>query len=230
MGGWFRKEIKTVDDLKGLKFRIGGLGGTVLSKLGVVPQQIAPPTSIRRSSAARSTRPSGSAPTTTRSSASHKVAKYYYTPGWWEGSAQITSLVNRALGGAAEQFKVACSRRRANEQTLLMMAKYDAKNPEALKRLIAAGVQLRRSREPVMEACYKATVETFDELSAKSPDFKKDLRSWKSVPRTSRTPGSASPRTSLDNFRFDAPTGDAERRASGGACADGRRSEEEQAT
>ena len=68
MGGFFRKEIKEVADLNGLKFRIGGLGGLVLAKLGVVPQQIAPATSIRRSSAAPSTRPNSSGPMTTRSS------------------------------------------------------------------------------------------------------------------------------------------------------------------
>jgi TRAP-type mannitol/chloroaromatic compound transport system substrate-binding protein len=70
MGGWFRKEIKTVDDLKGLKFRVGGFAGQVLAKLGVVPQQIRAATSTRRSKKAPSTPPNGSAPTTTRSSAS----------------------------------------------------------------------------------------------------------------------------------------------------------------
>jgi TRAP-type mannitol/chloroaromatic compound transport system substrate-binding protein len=72
MGGWFRKEIKTVADLQGLKFRIAGLAGQVMQKLGVVPQQIPAATSTRRSSAAPSTPPSGSAPMTTRSSASRR--------------------------------------------------------------------------------------------------------------------------------------------------------------
>src|SRR5215472_9242411 len=65
MGGWFRKEIKTVGDLKGLKFRIGGWAGKTLQKLGVVPQQIAAAISIRHWRKVPSTRPSGSAPTTT---------------------------------------------------------------------------------------------------------------------------------------------------------------------
>ena len=71
MGGWFRKEIKTVADLKGLKFRIGGMAGLVLAKLGVVPQMIARPGHLpgAREGHHRRRR-SGSAPTTTRSSAS----------------------------------------------------------------------------------------------------------------------------------------------------------------
>ena len=67
MGGWFRKEIKTVDDLKGLKFRVGGVAGQVLSRLGVVPQQLPPPTSIPPWKKARSMRPNGSGPMTTKS-------------------------------------------------------------------------------------------------------------------------------------------------------------------
>jgi len=68
MGGFYRKEINSVDDLKGLKFRIGGLGGMILAKLGVVPCRFPRPTFILPSNAARSMPPSGSVLTTTRSS------------------------------------------------------------------------------------------------------------------------------------------------------------------
>ena len=66
MGGWFRKEIKDVADLNGLKFRIAGLAGRVLQKLGVVPTQLPGRTSMPRSNAAPSTPPNGSARMTTR--------------------------------------------------------------------------------------------------------------------------------------------------------------------
>ena len=72
MAGWFRREIKGVEDLSGLKFRVGGLAGRVVAKLGAAPQQIAPATSTPPWRRARSTRRSGSAPTTTRSSASRR--------------------------------------------------------------------------------------------------------------------------------------------------------------
>ena len=70
MGGWYRKEIKTPEDLRGLKFRVGGFAGQILSKLGVMPSSSPAATSIRRWRRARSTPPNGSVPTTTRSSAS----------------------------------------------------------------------------------------------------------------------------------------------------------------
>ena len=66
----------------------------------------------------------------------------------------------------------------APSRTCMMMAKYDAKNPEALRRLVAAGVQLRQFPRPVLDACYKATFETYEELAAKNEDFRKIYASW----------------------------------------------------
>ena len=107
------------------------------------------------------------------------MAKYYYTPGWWEGSAMITTLVNaKAWEALSPSFKAAFETA-ANEQHLLMQARYDAANPPALRRLIAGGTELRAFSQPVLEACHKATVETFDELSAKNADFKKVYEHWK---------------------------------------------------
>ena len=179
MGGWYRKEINTVEDLKGLKFRIGGLGGTIMTKLGVVPQRIA--ASDIYPALERGTMDAAEwiGPYDDEKLGLHKVAKYYYSPGWWEGSAQITMLVNLQQWESLppyyrEVFETAC-----NEQNVLMVAKYDAKNPEALRRLVAQGAVIKQFPRPVMDACYKATQETLDELSAKSADFKNIYESWK---------------------------------------------------
>ena len=109
-----------------------------------------------------------------------KVAKYYYTPGWWEGSAMITTLVNATAWDAlpASLFKAAFETA-AIEQNLLMQAKYDAVNPDALRRLVGGRHQLRAFPQPVLKACYKASVETFDDLATKSSDFKKVYEHWK---------------------------------------------------
>ena len=80
MGGWFRKEIKTVDDLKGLKFRIAGMGGHVLAKLGIVPQQIAGGEVYSALEKGRSMPPSSSVPTMTKSSASTRWRSTTTTP------------------------------------------------------------------------------------------------------------------------------------------------------
>ena len=179
MGGWFRKEITSVEDLKGLKFRIGGLGGTVFSKLGVVPQQIGAADIYAALERGTIDAAEWIGPYDDEKLGFQKVAKFYYTPGWWEGSAQITSLVNKdSWQGLPQEFKVAWQVA-ANEQMTLMIAKYDAKNPEAMRRLLAQGVQLKAFPRPVLEACYKASVETFDDLASKNPDFKAIYPAWK---------------------------------------------------
>src|SRR3954453_9208131 len=179
MGGFYRKEINSVDDLKGLKFRIGGLGGTILAKLGVVPQQI--PTSDIYPSLERGTIDAAEfiGPYDDEKLGLHKVAKFYYYPGWWEGSAMITLIINAQHYEALPQLYKDALDAACAEQNVMMMAKYDAKNPEALRRLLGAGVQLRQFPRPVLDACYKATFETYDELAAKSEEFKKIYGPWR---------------------------------------------------
>jgi len=178
MGGWYRKEIKTVADLNGLKFRIGGFGGAILSKLGAVPQQI--PAGEIYTSLEKGLIDGAEwiGPYDDEKLGLHKVAKFYYTPGWWEGSAQVSLLINqKAWDGLPQAHKDAfeCA---AAEQCMLMISKYDAKNPEALKRLVAGGAQLRQFPKAVLDACYKATQETMNEFAGKSADFKKVYDSW----------------------------------------------------
>ena len=178
MGGWYRKEIKSVADLKGLKFRIGGIGGAILVKLGAVPQQIAPGdiyTSLEKGAIDAA---EWIGPYDDEKLGLHKVAKFYYPPGWWEGSAQVTLLINQKAWDALPKLYQDIVECAANEQSLLMIAKYDAKNPDALRRLVAGGAQLRQFPKPVLDACYKATQEFFDENAAKSPEFKKVYDAW----------------------------------------------------
>ena len=94
MGGWFRKEIKTVDDLKGLRMRIGGLGGVVLARLGAMPTQIAPGDIYTALERGTIDAVEWIGPADDEKLGFAKIAKYYYTPGWWEGSAMKTALVN----------------------------------------------------------------------------------------------------------------------------------------
>lgn len=179
MGGWYRKEIKTTEDLKGLKFRIGGFGGLVLSKLGVVPQQI--PTGEIYASLERGTVDAAEwiGPYDDEKLGLNKVARFYYYPGWWEGSAMLTCFINLKAWEALPKSQQDAIEAANNEQMLLAVAKYDAQNPAALKRLVGGGAQLRAFSRPVMDACYKATQETIDELAAKNEDFKKVYESWR---------------------------------------------------
>src|SRR5262245_40555610 len=94
MGGFFRKELNDLEDLKGLKFRIGGLGGQVLAKLGIVPQQIAPGDVYPALEKGTIDAAEFVGPYDDEKLGFHKVAKFYYFPGWWEGSAMLHLCIN----------------------------------------------------------------------------------------------------------------------------------------
>ena len=178
MGGWFRKEIKSAADLKGLKFRIGGYAGQVLAKLGVVPQQIAGGDIYPALEKGTIDAAEWVGPYDDEKLGFNKVAKFYYYPGWWEGGPQVDMFVNqKSFDALPAEFKAALEVATA-EATLDMIAKYDAVNPPALRRLVAAGTQLRPFPRDVMEACFKAANESYAENSAKNPKFKKVYEAW----------------------------------------------------
>ena len=179
MGGWFRKEIKTVADLKGLKFRIGGTGGLPLQKLGVVPQQI--PGGDIYPALEKGTIDAAEwvGPYDDEKLGFHKVAKFYYYPGWWEGGPELDLFVNaKAYADLPADYK-AILESACHEANLSMLAKYDAVNPPALKRLIANGVKLLPFSDDIMAACYKATREVYEDIARKNEKFKKIYEPWK---------------------------------------------------
>jgi TRAP-type mannitol/chloroaromatic compound transport system substrate-binding protein len=173
MGGWFRKEIKSIDDLRGLKFRVGGMAGMVLSKLGVVPQQIPPGDIYPALEKGTIDAAEWIGPYDDERLGFLKVAPYYYYPGWWEGCANGFLYVNSTKW--AELPKVYQSMVASACAVVAgdLTAKYDARNAQAIKRLVAAGAQLRPFSTEILDASYKATIELYAELSAKSERFKK---------------------------------------------------------
>jgi TRAP-type mannitol/chloroaromatic compound transport system substrate-binding protein len=177
MGGWFRKPIATVDDLKGLKFRIGGMGGQVLARLGVVPQQI-PPSDVY-GALERGTVDAAEfvGPHDDERLGLPKVAKYYYYPGWWEGGAMMHLIVNLERWNALPKPYQAVLSRACEAANSWMLAKYDWMNAAALKRLVANGTVLKPFPPVIMEAAYKAANEHYAELAAKNPSFRKALDS-----------------------------------------------------
>src|SRR6201996_4910644 len=159
MGGWFRKEINTVDDLSGLKFRIAGLAGRVLQKLGVVPQQLAGGDIYPALEKGTIDAAEWVGPYDDEKLGFQKVAKYYYYPGWWEGGTANHVMINLDKWNALpKNYQAILTNAMANANTW-MAARYDMQNPAALKRLVAGGTQLRPFTNEVLEACLKATNE-----------------------------------------------------------------------
>jgi TRAP-type mannitol/chloroaromatic compound transport system substrate-binding protein len=179
MGGFFRKELKTVADLKGLKFRIGGSAGVVMQKLGVVPQQIAGGDIYPALEKGTIDAAEWVGPYDDEKLGLYKVAKYYYYPGWWEGGPELDLFVNTKAWSELPKDYQSILEAACAEANMDMTAKYDALNPPALRRLVAAGVQLRPFPREIMQACHKAAVEVYDEFATTNPKFKKVYEPWK---------------------------------------------------
>ena len=173
MGGWYRKEIKSLADVNGLKMRIGGFGGRVLAKLGAVPQNI--PAAEIYQSLEKGTVDAAEwiGPYDDLKLGLHKVAKNYYYPAWWEGSTQFSVLINtKAFNALSEEYK-SIVRQAASDAHVKVQATYDGRNPTALKQLIAEGAKLSRLPKEVMDAAFKASREVYAELNDKNPNWKK---------------------------------------------------------
>jgi len=177
MGGWFRKEIKTPADLQGLKFRIGGIAGQVLAKLGVVPQQLAGGDIYPALEKGTIDAAEWVGPYDDEKLGFNKVAKFYYYPGWWEGGPTVHAFANLDKFNALPKNYQAVLTNACANANAWMGARYDMQNPAALKRLVAGGTQLRPFTNEVLDACLKATNELWAEISAKNPDFKKAIDS-----------------------------------------------------
>jgi len=178
MAGWYRKEIKTVADFKGLKFRVGGLAGKVLTKLGVVPQQLAPGDLYAALEKGVIDAAEFVGPADDEHLSLHKVAKYYYYPGWWEGSATLSLFINQKAFDALPKDYKAALRVASAEANQWSTAKYDVANPAALRRLISGGAQLRKFSPDLLNACFKASTEFYTELNDTHPAFKKIYTPW----------------------------------------------------
>lgn len=173
MGGWFRKEIKTVADMQGLKFRIGGFGGKVISKIGVVPQQIAGGEIYQALEKGTIDAAEWVGPYDDEKLGFYKVAPFYYYPGWWEGGAMLHTMVNLQKWQELPKAYQAIIMTACQAANCDMQAKYDARNPGALKKLAAAGAQFRPFPQEVLEACFQAAKDTYAEINASNSNFKK---------------------------------------------------------
>jgi TRAP-type mannitol/chloroaromatic compound transport system substrate-binding protein len=178
MGGWFRKEINTVEDLKGLKFRIAGMGGQILARLGAVPQVLAGGEIYPALERGTLDAVEWAGPYDDEKLGFVKVARYYYYPGFWEGTAQTLLYVNKdRFAALPEAYKnileAACA-----EANIWCVSKYDAENPDALRRVISQGAQMRAFPRDVLEAGYKQAFQLYGEIAAQNPKFKKIYDHW----------------------------------------------------
>ncbi|MDR1969092.1 MAG: TRAP transporter substrate-binding protein DctP [Burkholderiaceae bacterium] len=173
MGGWYRKPINTPADLKGLKMRLGGgIFGEAMAKLGVVAQSL--PAGDIYQALEKGTLDACEfvGPYDDEKLGFNKVAKYYYYPGWWEGSADLDFFINNKAFEKLSAENKAIVQAAAAVAAADMTAKYGAENPTALKRLVAAGTKLMAFPKVVIDAGFKTSMEVYAEHVDKSPEFK----------------------------------------------------------
>ncbi|RTL23156.1 MAG: ABC transporter substrate-binding protein [Burkholderiales bacterium] len=173
MGGWYRKEIKSTADIKGLKIRIGGFAGRVIERMGAVPQQIAGGEIYSALEKGTIDAAEWVGPYDDQKLGFNKVAPNYYYPSWWEGGAQVDFYVNtKAYDALSAEYKAILEAACAVSH-IDMQAKYDAKNPAALKQLVGSGTKLFRFPKDVMDAAFKESHAVYAEISAKNANWKK---------------------------------------------------------
>jgi len=179
MGGFFRKEINTEADMRGLKFRIGGIAGQVMTRLGVLTQQIAAADIFPALERGTIDAAEWVGPYDDEKLGFVRVAPFYYYPAWWEGGAALSFFTNKAkwaeLPPAYQAaLKTACATADAD-----MLAKYDANNPAAIRRMVAGGARLRPFSRDIMAAAWKAAHAHYDELSQRNAAWRTLYEPWK---------------------------------------------------
>jgi len=179
MGGWFNVEVDSLSDMNGLKMRIPGMGGSVMSEMGVNTQVL--PSGEIYPSLERGAIDAAEwvGPYDDEKLGFHEVAQYYYYPGWWEPGPALTFYVNRDAydslsTGYQEALKTA-----AAEANLRMMAEYDHRNPAALDRLLDKGATLRRFPDAVMQRAQEITTQLLEDNATGNPQYRKIYEAYK---------------------------------------------------
>lgn len=178
MAGWFRKEIKSIADLRGLKMRIAGMAGDVYAKAGGVPQQIAPGdiySSLERGSIDGT---KFTVPADDEKLGFVRVAPYYYYPGWNDPGVGVHMFVNLThFQELPKRYQAALTAAGARAAEYLQ-TRYSVENPKALRRLIGQGAQLKALPPDVLAELAKSARELYAELSEKNADFKRMYDSY----------------------------------------------------
>ncbi len=178
MGGWFNKEINSTADLNGLRMRIGGIGADVMKTFGVVPVDVP---YLKLADAMRSgelTAAEFVAPYDDAALGLNKVAKYYYSPGWWQIGDQLDFMVNKkAFDELPVEYRqiIESAAWEANQR---VVAEYDAKNGDALAGLVSGGTILREFPVDMMRTAFAVMEDIHKQESAKSADYKRVFESW----------------------------------------------------
>ncbi|MFQ5600817.1 MAG: TRAP transporter substrate-binding protein [Candidatus Krumholzibacteriia bacterium] len=179
MGGWFQRELHSVSDLQGLKMRIPGLGGQVMHRLGATVQVLAGGDIFPALERGAIDATEWVGPYDDEKLGFYKVAKLYYYPGWWEPGPSLSFYVHRAAWDRLPKTYQMIFETAARDAAVTMQARYDARNPPALARLLQNGVQLRPFPADIMQAAHRAAFEILEEEASKDATYRRIYEAWK---------------------------------------------------
>jgi TRAP-type mannitol/chloroaromatic compound transport system substrate-binding protein len=203
MGGWFRQEIRTPQDVQGLKFRISGLAGQVFQRMGASPTLVAPADIYPSLERGTIDATEFVGPHDDERLGFFRVARFYYAPGWFEPAARLHFMSNkRAYDALPQQYKealmIACSDADAD-----MVSRYDHLNPIALRRLVAQGTQLRFYPREILQLAWRSNEALMADLAGQNQRFRTIWDSYRPY-RAEEFQWFRVAENSYDNFAFAA--------------------------
>ncbi len=180
MGGWFRRPINSLSDLRGLRMRIPGIGGEVMTRLGVSVQVFAAGDIYPALERGAIDATEWVGPYDDMKLGFHEIARNYYQPGWWEPGPTLTLQVNQAEYDALPRVYQEVLAEVCQAVNLDTVARYDAENPHALETLVREhGVQVRSYPRDILEAAWRETNAYFEEQAGENADFRRVYDSFR---------------------------------------------------
>lgn len=173
MGGWYKKPLRGLADLKGMRMRFSGLGGRVFERLGGQPSQLSSDETLKALERGNLDAAEWSTPHDDLRLGLHDLCTYCAHPGWWKGGMQYSLYINRRAYDALTDENQTVVEAAAAVAHLDIMAQYDLRNPLALAELVATGTLLMPMPRPIMEAAWKAAQDLYAEIAAKNPQWRK---------------------------------------------------------
>lgn len=176
--GWFRKEIKTLDDLKGLRMRFFGLGARVMSKLGVSTQLLATGDILPALELGAIDATEFSVPAVDQKLGFNKVAKHYYFPGWHQQSTFFELMINLEKWNSLTTTQKAQINTTCGDNMRFGIAEGEALQAQAINELKASGTIFHQWPDEIMTTFEETWIEVAEEEAANDPDF---ARAWQSL-------------------------------------------------
>jgi TRAP-type mannitol/chloroaromatic compound transport system substrate-binding protein len=178
MGGWFKRPVDSLASLRGLKMRLPGVGAEVMDRLGVTVQVLAGGDIFPALERGAIDATEWVGPYDDEKLGFHRVARYYYYPGWWEPGPSLSFYISIGEWQRLPVFYQEVLRAAAAEASRSMMTRYDARNGPALDRLIEYGTELRRFPDEILRAAQAVSRDLLEGRAARDGAFRRVYESW----------------------------------------------------